>query len=338
MMRHLLIAIGLLISSIAAAQQVYLFSNYRNNHYVINPAASGLYDHVEWNSAFRKQWSGIDGAPTSMYTSLNMAINKQQNKNFRSKDARKFYYQHNKHQLHHGIGLLFSKDEFGAFEKTRIQASYGVHVPLWGPYRISFAPRFGIGNTALDPGKVTLKDAADPTYAFYLADNNSKVSFDADFGLWFYSDKWYVGYSALQVVPNGYTPADVSKDGMQLAHHHLTGGYNIIVMNNRDYDDLESRNTVVTPSAMIRYKANAPINIDLSAEIHFEQRGRFGLSWRMDNAMAIWAGVDLGHKLSFVYTYDIPTNTLNSVQSGSHEFSLTINLLKGKFSAGGARY
>jgi type IX secretion system PorP/SprF family membrane protein len=338
MRKLIFIAIGFLLNLTGFAQQVYMFSNYTNNQYVLNPAASGMYDYVQWNTSYRKQWSGIDGAPTSMYTSFNMAINKQKNRHFRSKDARHFYYKHNKHKLHHGIGALVSQDEFGAFQKTRIQASYGVHIPLFGPYRISFATRIGMGNTALDPGKVTLKDASDPTYTFYLADNNKKVSFDADFGLWFYSDKWYAGYSALQVVPNGYTPADVSKDGMQLSHHHVTGGYHIVVMRDRDYDDLESRNIVVTPSAMFRYRPGTPINVDVSAQVHFEQRGRLGFSWRMDNAMAIWAGVDLGHKMAIMYAYDIPTNTLSTIQTGSHEFSITINLFNGKMGSGRTRF
>ena len=338
MMKKVLIICGILLALNAKAQQVYLFSNHMNNQYLLNPAASGLYNYLEWNAGLRRQWTGIDGAPTSYYTSLNVALNKQKNRRFRTKEAKRLYYLQNKHQLHHGLGLLVSKDEFGAFQKTRFQASYGVHVPIWGPYRLAVAPRFGVGNTALDPSKVSLKDAADPTYAFYLAENNQNLAFDMDVGIWFYSDKLFFGYSALQIVPNGYTPADVSKDGRQLAHHHVTSGYHFIVKEARDYDDLESRNIVVTPSTMFRYKYQTPLNVDLSVNVRFEQLGNVGFSYRVNNAMAFWVGFEIGHKMRLSYAYDVPTTALQGFQTGSHEFSLTVNMLKDRFSTRSTRY
>ncbi|MDR9398158.1 MAG: type IX secretion system membrane protein PorP/SprF [Salibacter sp.] len=332
MMKHLLFLLLLLLSVRSMSQQVYQFTQYQVNRYLLNPAASGVDDHTEIVSGYRQMWLDLEGAPESFYLTANIPINKQKNKTFKNKRARQFYYSNNKYKQHHGIGIMMSKDEFGAFQKTRVQASYAFHLPVTGPYRISFSPRVGWGGTAIDDRKVSLKIQDDPTYQYFLAQGENKNSFDLDLGLWFYSDRLYAGYSMIQLIPNNLTPADVSKDAKMLAHHQLMLGYSYIVYHAKDFDDLESRNIVLHPGAMIRYKAGAPVNVDLSLEVDFEQRLKIGTTWRMNNAMAFWTGVYLGKTAELYYAYDLPTSQLQPYQRGGHEITLKMKLWRNQFS------
>jgi len=46
-------------------QQVYQFSQYLQNLYILNPATAGIIDYMEVNLSYRKQWMGINNSPTT---------------------------------------------------------------------------------------------------------------------------------------------------------------------------------------------------------------------------------------------------------------------------------
>lgn len=327
----ILILIGAVPTQIVLAQQVYQFSHYQANRYILNPAASGLDNHLEVTSGFRKMWTGIEGAPLTYYTSANFALNKQENKNFRNRESRKLFYRNNKFKLHHGFGLLVAQDEFGAFRKTRAHVSYAVHVPLTGAYRLSFSPRFGWSGTGLNEDQVSLRVQGDPTYNYFVAENTSFNNFDMDAGLWLYSDDLFFGYSLLQIVPNQYTPADVNLDAKLLMHHHVMGGYHFAVGTQSPSGRASDEPITLTPSFLARFRQDTPFNMDLSLEVDFRKQFKVGATWRRNNAFAAWVGVYAGDAMELYYAFDRPITNLSEYQSGTHEITLRLKLLRGNF-------
>src|SRR5688572_30947797 len=79
---------GFLLPGIGKAQQVYQFSQYMQNHYILNTASGGQHDYLDLNTSYRKQWAGIKNSPTTFYVSANMPIGKRLNLNPKASSSR----------------------------------------------------------------------------------------------------------------------------------------------------------------------------------------------------------------------------------------------------------
>jgi hypothetical protein len=55
-----LVALNVMMSAIAFGQQEYQFANTVNNPYLLNPAAGGMTDVMQFEASTRMQWLGYD--------------------------------------------------------------------------------------------------------------------------------------------------------------------------------------------------------------------------------------------------------------------------------------
>ena len=70
-----LLSLALLLSWWSVcAQQDPLYSQYFNNPMLINPAFAGSMDRMYLGLAYRSQWGGIDGAPTTFNFNGHIAL------------------------------------------------------------------------------------------------------------------------------------------------------------------------------------------------------------------------------------------------------------------------
>ena len=76
-MRYLITIILVSVSFIATAQQDPLYSQYFNNPMLINPAFAGSNERLYAGVAYRSQWSGIQGGPTTFNFNSHIAISQQ---------------------------------------------------------------------------------------------------------------------------------------------------------------------------------------------------------------------------------------------------------------------
>src|SRR5204863_9264443 len=69
----------LLLNSVCAAvaQQRPHYTQYILNNYILNPALSGIENYTDLKLSYRNQWTGIDGAPVTVYLSAHAPIGKK---------------------------------------------------------------------------------------------------------------------------------------------------------------------------------------------------------------------------------------------------------------------
>ena len=72
----LVIVLLISFSSAVSAQQKPYYTQYILNNYILNPALSGIENYTDVKLSYRNQWAGIDGAPVTMYFSVQGPINK----------------------------------------------------------------------------------------------------------------------------------------------------------------------------------------------------------------------------------------------------------------------
>src|SRR5512133_78239 len=65
---------ALLNTNPVMAQQIPNFSLYNMNHYLVNPAATGITDRMPVSLSYRKIWAGMTNAPSVQYLSANTKV------------------------------------------------------------------------------------------------------------------------------------------------------------------------------------------------------------------------------------------------------------------------
>lgn len=316
---------GCVISTLGFSQQFYQHSQYQTNPYLFNPAASGIYDYIDISMGFRQQWTGINNAPRTYFLSGHSAINlKRPIHNPSLRTGRMGPVRTPKVETgkpKHVIGGFLFGDEYGAFRQLNAMASYAYHLPVAYGYNLSFGVALGYSSHRFLSDKVEMlselsSGIPDPTYTNFQAAGPNQGHLNASAGLWFYSEELFIGYSSAQLLKSMVKFGAPYTNFNLHMHHYLTAGYKIPL----------NRTLSLTPSFLVKYMAPAPISIDISATLTYDEWIWGGLSYRHGDALIAMIGLNINQFFKFGYSYDFTISDLAPVNSGSHEIVLGLTL------------
>jgi type IX secretion system PorP/SprF family membrane protein len=277
---------------VSYSQQDAQYTQYMYNTINVNPAYAGSRGALSVFGLHRTQWVGLDGAPTTNAFSINSPIN---NSNL-------------------GVGLSFINDKIGPTVENTISADLSYSIKTSDSYKLSF----GIKGTAnlfnLDINKLKIQNQGDPL----LQNLNNNFSPNVGAGVYFHSDKSYLGISAPNFFETKrYDDNDIAvyKERMNL---YLIGGYVF---------DLSS-NLKFKPAFLGKVVEGAPLQLDLSGNFLINEKFVLGAAWRWSAAVSAMAGFQVSDGLYIGYGYDLETTKLANYNSGSHEIFLRFELFK----------
>ena len=290
---------------------------------------AGIENYWDLKVSYRNQWVGLEGAPTTLYLTINTPLGKTaydhetpvtvpdlQAKNL---GAKQFLMEYTAPPAHSGIGFTIINDKTGPLSRIAAYGSYAYHVPVGRKTSLSFGVSLGVQEVNVDQSAVDFGQAnpVDPAVAGsgYL----DKLEPDVNAGLWLSNNSFFVGLSAQQIIPvpinssNGTTSGGVElQTGKLIPHTFLTAGYKILIS-----DDIS-----LLPSVMIRYVQPLPIGVDVNAKIQYQDLLWLGFSYRYNEGFAGMLGVNISNAINLGYSYDYTTTQLNTVSSGTHEIVL----------------
>lgn len=314
MKKIILIGAGIILGVNVYSQQLAQLSQYLQNEYLINPAASGLTNHVDMNLSFRQQWVGFENAPQTYYFSANSIVGgagntPRYNPSLRTGRATGVSKtpQVSTGKLKHTVGGNFLSDDYGAFKKMTFNGSYAIHIPISTGINIAAGIGIGMTNFRFLQDRVDLLDDNDGTYAIFLGNSQKKNYFDLNMGIWLYSNEFFVGYSNAQVMRNDVSFGDPTQSRLNV-HHYISGGYKIQV----------SPEFAVTPNFLVKYMNPAPIAIDFNTKLEYMDFIFGGLSYRHKDALVGLIGV-MFNNFKLGYSYDYTISNLRKHNSGGHE-------------------
>lgn len=285
-MKKLFTIAVLALSLKAVAQQDPQFTQFMFNKVWVNPGAAGANDAICANLLGRSQWMGFEGHPTTVMFSADMPIN----------------------AINSGVGLTFYQDKLGQIATTNVKAAYAYRLKL-GTGRLGLGIDLGyLGKTI---GALNPLQPGDPTVL--ASQNNSAGSFDVSFGAHYSNQQLYFGLSATHLTGQRLKYKDGSVEANVGTAQHLfaQGGYNWAV----------SPTFEIRPSFLIKTDF-ASAQVDLNVTAVFNNRFWGGLSYRLQDALAINAGLNIWKDLRLGLAYDITTSKLNQYSSGSAEIYL----------------
>jgi type IX secretion system PorP/SprF family membrane protein len=318
-MRKILLMSLVLLCATAVAQQRPHYTQYIMNNYIVNPAISGIENYVDVKLSMRKQWVGIDGAPTTFYLTAHGPIGKTDEKqtatsfNMDGENPRgkRYWEEYTAAAPHHGVGLNIMNYKTGYINRFYATASYAYHVGINASTNLAAGFGLGFSGTNIDRSKIELANPFDPAINAVTGESN-KLTPELNAGLWLYSSNYFAGLSAQQIIPSQFILTDTSL-GKSTAVPHLfaTAGYRFFL----------TEDITMLPSVMLRYISSMPLFKDVNVKFQYQDRFWLGGSYRFQEGFAAMAGVNISNTMNVSYSYDINNSNylISSMQRGTHE-------------------
>lgn len=338
--KNILLFFLLVSTRIANGQQIPQFSQYLWNNYLINPAIGGAENHLEIKAGYRDQWVGIEGAPKTMFFTIQGQLGKKlENKEYIDVSQpgidrrpytgirktfglkpRKYSKPPSKYVVrgHHGVGCQLMNDRIGPFNTTALYLSYSYHIPISKRVYASLGVYLGAKQYNLNLNRLQWGDnASDPT--INAGASAYGISPDGSIGGLVYSEKFYVGFASGQIFDNKVSVTNAANDikGRLERHYFLNGGYRIKI----------TRDLAIVPSTMIRVYPNTPASIDLNIKFNYFDIFWWGVSYRQKDALVGLVGMSVAKQWDIGYSYDYNTSPLNKFNSGTHEIVIGYRMI-----------
>ncbi len=296
MKRIYLILISVICAISLHAQQDAHYTFYMFNGLYLNPAYAGSHDVVNVMAIGRKQWTNIDGAPTSASISIHSPLAKSNS----------------------AMGLIYTFDKLGSIQSNGFQLSYAYRLPLGKKKttRLSFGLQVGITNYQNRLADLTTNPGmtgVDPTFA----NNHNLWLPNVGAGLYLYGKKYYIGASVPHLLNFSLNDkvkyAGDKADYARLYRHYLlTAGY---VFN-------LGKKVKFRPSFLMKYVHNAPLDFDITASFLFIDRIWLGASYRVGDSYDFFGDFYVAPQFHIGYAYDLTVSGLTKYAGGTHEVML----------------
>ncbi len=268
------------------AQQDPMFTQYMNNILSVNPAYAGSKDLLSMQVMSRNQWVAWEGAPVTQTFSIHSPITK----------------------YHMGLGLSVLKDEIGPISQTGAYIDYSYSIDFDQGKYLSFGLKGGVN--FYDASLADLS-TADPNDPIFVNDVNRKFLPNFGIGMFYYSQRFFMGLSVPKLLQNVINEHDFSSEfiNKEKIHYFFMTGYVFDV----------NRILKFKPYVLVKYVKNAPVSVDLTAQLLFYNKLWVGAMYRVGDAVGAIMQVQLTNQLRVGYSYDVSANELSTFNNGTHE-------------------
>lgn len=279
------------------AQQDPQYTHYMYNMSVVNPAyATATPSVLNLGGLYRTQWVGAVGAPKTFTFFAHTPVSES---------------------VELGLSLISDDIGDGAKKENNIFGDFAYVLQLNNKHRLSLGIKAGVtifetnfNGFELESGSTNTDPAFD--------ENINRVFPNVGAGLFYFTDKYYVGLSAPNLLSTKHIEErqGINRFGSENIHAFFTGGY-VFQLN---------PNVKLKPSFMAKGVKGAPGIVDVSANVLLYDKLEFGLSYRLDDAVSGLVNINVTPNLRVGYAYDYTVTNLGDFNSGTHEILLLFDL------------
>jgi type IX secretion system PorP/SprF family membrane protein len=282
--------LSLLILSIfqaAKAQQLFSYSQYMNNLTPLNPAYSVIDKTGSLNGVFRKQWTGVDGAPSTFIVNGNLPIE----------------------SVGGTAGLTVLNDQFAVEHLTEINLFFAKSIQLAANQHLAVSLNGGIrryvaGYSSLDP--------VDPQFKDDVRESKPNIGF----GVLYYTDHYYLGVAVPEFTTRSLGNASLVDNGYFRSHYNFSGAY----LFGKPGDEVRAK-----PAVLATYTQGTPLIADFSTTLYLKEILGIGGNYRSNNEMSGVLSVNMeSFKLGYSYQFGTASNNVaRGFKNNTHEITLT---------------
>lgn len=279
-------AMGALAIVPCVAQQAFTYTQYTTDLAPYNAAYSLVRDESYINMVGKKQWLGMEGAPTTFLATGSVLLR----------------------PVGGSVGIVLSHDKLGVEQLTDAQAYYAQSV------RLSRSSYLGVSLN----GGVQYYNAAysglDP-YDAKFRDDIIETNVMMGMGLMLYNpDLFYVGISLPRLSLRSLGTASV-EDGRHLANRWYFSGAVVVPLGDA---------FKLKPATLVSYTNNLPLLVDVSATFYVMDRIGLGVNYRNTKEVAGVLSLLLGERLNIGYSYQTGMGNapISRLGNATHEITL----------------
>ncbi|MCQ2208736.1 MAG: type IX secretion system membrane protein PorP/SprF [Paludibacteraceae bacterium] len=307
-----ILAFALTAVSSAFAQEEIVCDQYHFNYYLVNPAVAGAERCTHLMLTGKFQWTGIDDHPMTQTLSARTRILNNV-----------------------GIGAYFYNDKNGYSYRQGGEVTFAYHIPLTQNDRyvmkqrsiqrqLSFGLSMMVNHFNFDNYLVDTYGTLDNVLGNEGMDKG--IYFNANAGLYFLWDNFFLGYSMSNLIPTEYTEMGLDEPIRPLSGYGFLG-----------YDFDFVNNMTLEPAAMFKFDVNGdrqldinlkfmqtiPSNEDFSYWLQASYRHTLDDSDYSPAPLAFYAMGGIRFKGFHVgYAYQVGLTSFNRQNGGSHEVML----------------
>ena len=280
-----------------------VYSQYWINGLAINPAYSGSRECFSNTILYRNQWIGFKGTPVTQTLSSHAPLKNEKN----------------------ALGLFLFHETIGVEDFIDIYGNYAFRFQL-GEGKLSLGLKAGV--TLFQGDYSSIKANPDAVANDPVLKNESSVLPNFGVGAYYYTDKFFVGFSVPKFlsykIKNSKKVMDIAPSNYDFL---LTGGYLFAI------SDLIK----VKPSFLFRYRLDNTYQVDLGGNVILYDMFWLGASYRKNDEVAFMVEYQINDQIRTGVSYDVPIGDLSSKHKGSLEIILRYDF-KYKIRAVNPRY
>lgn len=279
----------------SSAQQDPEYTHYMYNMSVVNPAyATGTAAMMNLGGLYRTQWVGAVGAPKTFTFFGHTALSEK---------------------IEVGASLISDDIGDGAKKENNFYADFAYVLQLQGKNKLSLGLKAGF--TSLQTNFNGFR-FTDPATDLAFAENINVTKPNIGAGAYYFTDKYYVGLSVPNLLSSKHIEekSGINAFGSEEIHIFLTAGY---VFQISDAFKLK-------PAFMSRFVSGAPISVDITANVLYNEKFELGAAYRINDAVSALMNINVTPSLRIGYAYDYTVSNLGQFNSGTHEIMLLFDL------------
>ncbi|MAN27398.1 MULTISPECIES: PorP/SprF family type IX secretion system membrane protein [Mesonia] len=301
----------------AQERGIPVYSDYlTDNLYLVHPSMAGAASQTKLRLTGRRQWFGVDDAPTLETASLNGRVGENV-----------------------GLGAILYNDSNGRFSQQGVYATFAYHLLLSRNRidlnQLSFGLNVGVLQEKLDESD--LIGGPNPNDPIISGAGQRDSFFNVDFGMSYYLFEFYAHFTVNNLIPQQRDIFSQEFESDNQRQYLFSAGYII---------DPYSTEWAFEPSILFKVKeetSEASIDVNFKAYRDFDFGKLWGgLSYRrsfdgaeyttngtsVDNQklqyVSPFVGINYGNFM-FAYTYTYQANSIVLSNSGFHQITLGYN-------------
>ncbi len=261
----------------------------------MNPGAAGQSGAIKAVVAYKKQWVGVSGSPSTTLLGIDAEVK----------------FLHN----FHGVGVMVFYDQIGPLTNMNINANYSFHVEL-DKGLLGIGARIGALNISMKTSDLfTSVGGYDNDYhqssdPLLQSEDQSGTALDIGLGAFYQTRKGYLSLSFLHLT----APTIETKDLVEIKNKPLMtlGGGRM----------LGSGETLFEPRVFFKTDF-ASWQLEFSGQLDIRKHVSLGLGYRIQDALFFQLGLSLFNGLFIGYSYDLSLSKVIRYSSGSHEIAVS---------------
>lgn len=294
-MKKIVLLINFFFYLSVSAQQDPEYTHYMYNMSVVNPAyATGVPAMMNFGGLYRTQWVGAYGAPKTFTFFGHTAINDK---------------------IEAGISFISDDIGDGAKKENNVYADFAYVLKLGGKNKLSLGLKAGFSSMQTNFNGFRFTDTQ-TDLAF--AENINATKPNIGVGAYYFRDNLYVGLSVPNLLKSKYIEekSGINAFGSEEIHTFLTAGYVFQV----------SDKVKLKPAFMSKFVKGAPITLDVTANVLYNEKFEFGAAYRIDDSVSALFNINVTPTLRVGYAYDYTLTNFGQFNSGTHEIMLLFDL------------